>query len=278
MKVNMSDLAASEIPRAILIRSVCCATEAVKLATTSRLSLYCSCNHENKTIILRYSKKLGIMATNQRRASQPYRKYPSIPVDPRSDIRVLKLLPGTLQEPVYCQLIVRRGSDEDNTRCDEISYEALSYTWGSWEDYAHVRMSEGDRLPVTTNLMAALRRLRREDEARILWIDQICINQDDVHERNLQVSRMDEVYRRASDVLVWMGDIPWSPVPDPQTNEHLLDSFFAAIEATQPFWWTRAWVIQEFALASSLPSICWGPHQVAFQELKEMLSEAWQQG
>ena len=44
-----------------------------------------------------------------------------------------------------------------------------------------------------------------------LWIDAVCINQEDVLERNQQVMLMGEVYRRASAVLSWLG-ADWSLV------------------------------------------------------------------
>ena len=39
----------------------------------------------------------------------------------------------------------------------------------------------------------------------MLWIDAIYINQNDIQERNLQVSRMSEVYRKALRVIIWLG-------------------------------------------------------------------------
>jgi hypothetical protein len=39
----------------------------------------------------------------------------------------------------------------------------------------------------------------------LFWIDQICINQDDVIERSEQVRRMGELFSKASMVLSWLG-------------------------------------------------------------------------
>ena len=39
-----------------------------------------------------------------------------------------------------------------------------------------------------------------------LWIDQICINQDDVHERNEQVALMHRIYSKAENVVIWLGE------------------------------------------------------------------------
>jgi hypothetical protein len=59
---------------------------------------------------------------------------------------------------------------------------------------------------VTKNCEAALRRLRDKDGERILWIDAICIDQDNINERNHQVQLMKEVYSTAHQVIIWLGE------------------------------------------------------------------------
>lgn len=65
----------------------------------------------------------------------------------------------------------------------------------------------GSNVPfgVTENLYVALQHLRLLDRSRILWVDAICINQDDQREREAQVAIMCEIYSGASRVLVWLG-------------------------------------------------------------------------
>lgn len=88
-------------------------------------------------------------------------------------------------------------------------YEALSYTWGSTKDREaiYVRNSDGEHweLLVTKNLALALRHLRCTMAKRTMWIDAICINQEDMQERNMQVQRMTSIYRLAHRVVVWLG-------------------------------------------------------------------------
>lgn len=50
-----------------------------------------------------------------------------------------------------------------------------------------------------------LRRLRRPDEVRMLWMDCICLDQSNLEERAEQVKMMHLIYRRARSVLVWLG-------------------------------------------------------------------------
>jgi hypothetical protein len=83
-------------------------------------------------------------------------------------------------------------------------YEALSYTWGSIERTSEITTNDYT-LAVTENLHHALRYLRYEDKDRILWIDLICINQDNFQERGHQVAQMKDIYKEAEQVLIWLG-------------------------------------------------------------------------
>ncbi|OCL11348.1 heterokaryon incompatibility, partial [Glonium stellatum] len=58
---------------------------------------------------------------------------------------------------------------------------------------------------ITRNCEAALQTLRSEGEERISWVDAICINQDDIQERNSQVRLMPAVYHQATRVLAYLG-------------------------------------------------------------------------
>jgi hypothetical protein len=57
---------------------------------------------------------------------------------------------------------------------------------------------------VTEYLHAALEHLRNEDEDRILWIDAVCINQDEPNERGHQVQQMESIYECARQVIIWL--------------------------------------------------------------------------
>ncbi|KAM5349851.1 hypothetical protein ACJ41O_006356 [Fusarium nematophilum] len=58
---------------------------------------------------------------------------------------------------------------------------------------------------ITANVEAILRQLRRPDQPRMLWIDAICINQDDAREREAQVLLMRRIYSAAERTLIWLG-------------------------------------------------------------------------
>ena len=87
-------------------------------------------------------------------------------------------------------------------------YEALSYTWGSVTDldYVYVQEDDGEKaIAITSNLAEALQYLRYEDRSRVLWIDAICVDQNNTAERGHQVLRMADIYRQASRVIIWLG-------------------------------------------------------------------------
>lgn len=61
----------------------------------------------------------------------------------------------------------------------------------------------------TVNLVNFLyhhrRTLGNESGSGVLWVDAICINQNDVPERNKQVLLMRQVYEKAASTIVWLG-------------------------------------------------------------------------
>jgi len=82
-------------------------------------------------------------------------------------------------------------------------YNALSYRWN--RNATQTIIIDGRPFPVMRNLEAALRRLRLTYEKQILWVDYICINQDNTAEQNHQVGLMRDIFRTASEVFIWLG-------------------------------------------------------------------------
>lgn len=116
--------------------------------------------------------------------------------------------------------------------------------------------------------------LRPTRGLRTVWIDAICINQNDLKERAIQVGKMQDIYARCSQVWLWLGgdivctDLQRPPVRywlheigseniQPRYPNHS-DSAMGASEQVQPVtismllgrrYFSRVWVIQELALA-----------------------------
>lgn len=83
-------------------------------------------------------------------------------------------------------------------------YTAISYMWGSPEDTKTITIN-GVPVAVGKNLTAALDRLRSSLVDKV-WIDAICINQDDIDERNAQILRIRDIFSQSLAVTVWLGE------------------------------------------------------------------------
>jgi hypothetical protein len=164
------------------------------------------------------------------------------PLDPSTgDFRVLAILPGSNDDVVKCNLI---------KSFEGIEYEALSYRAGDPADTKEI-LVDGHPFNAFATLFGALVRLRYPNESRIVWIDQICINQNDVKERNHQVQKMKDVYSDAQRVIAWLGP--------------LADDGELAIDAVQRFY--KAYLRRKVALEANLP-----PYQETSQnERNELL-------
>ncbi|KAF8852215.1 HET-domain-containing protein, partial [Acephala macrosclerotiorum] len=113
--------------------------------------------------------------------------------------RLIRLLKGD-NDVIQCHLFDAWLYEQENI----MDYVALSYTWGDAEKTYEIIVN-GSRLAVTKNLYHALWYLRCQDQDRILWIDAICINQNDHRERGHQVQQMGSIYNKAERVVIWLG-------------------------------------------------------------------------
>jgi hypothetical protein len=85
-------------------------------------------------------------------------------------------------------------------------FAALSYTWNDPSLPEQTVYINGYEKPITGILHEALQHLRiRLRKGLKLWVDAICINQEDIEERNLQVKRMGRIYGEALNTIVWVS-------------------------------------------------------------------------
>jgi len=164
-----------------------------------------------------------------------------------------------------------------------IRYEALSYTWGTKKHGRPVLLFE-ESIEITENLYIALQNLRRKDHERIIWVDALCIDQSNLGERTQQVSLMGSIYKKAWNVIIWLGQ-PWndchlavdyleqlgrdinlhlnpSQTPHVTTSGLNIDSLQLQAALKQFFdfaWWSRVWTVQEWVLAQNTVFQC-GQH------------------
>jgi hypothetical protein len=97
-------------------------------------------------------------------------------------------------------------------------YAAISYTWGNpfpegedesgvkdWDTPSQYILCNEERFYIRQNLYDGLQELVRRAMFGFYWIDFICINQQDLLERNAQVAIMGEIFGSASEVICWLG-------------------------------------------------------------------------
>ncbi|KAK6069176.1 hypothetical protein SCUP234_10824 [Seiridium cupressi] len=197
------------------------------------------------------------------------------------------------------------------TSWDHPDATALSYVWG--QDNAqelllvrdprpNSRSNEWRILRIRPLLAEALRHLGYTDKPRTLWIDAICINQDDTEERNKQVHRMGEIYSLAHRVVAWLGpstpdsqyaletmdgfaetfehsrDICYLPVPGREgdtvpwdNTQSFYDRVWQAVRDLLDrdwFWFWRLWVFQEIQLASKHSIIKCGVDEISWPRFR----------
>jgi Heterokaryon incompatibility protein (HET) len=196
-----------------------------------------------------------------------YQKYKYTPLDAsRNSIRLLRLrVAPDSSWPIRCSLF--------HTTLEEAPpYVALSYTWGDAVGSSPILVNS-DTVTVTRNLRHALLHLRPECGEEVgdlvMWIDAICINQDDISERNTQIANMRAIYQHAASVAVWLGleksgsaaairmtrdlnacqakEEVMALLDSPEAKGHL--EYLVTLFRRQ-YWW-RIWVIQEVSCAKS---------------------------
>lgn len=122
------------------------------------------------------------------------------PLDTTSnEIRLLRIPRKTSGSTTPVKFILSHVSLQN--RCDFI---ALSYCWGA-HAFNQELMVNGQSMHVTESLATALTSLQSQDHDVLLWADAICISQQDPIEKTSQVQLMRDIYRTASQVIIWLG-------------------------------------------------------------------------
>lgn len=196
-------------------------------------------------------------------------------------VRLLVLHPSpNSSDPIRCTIQHARLSDAS------LIYEAVSYTWGDTTQMREICFRNSKRkLFVGENCHNALQQLRLQREDRLLWIDAICINQENLAERASQVRIMDKIFDRASGVMVCLGE-------EVQCSRSLFGELAAAEELINngrdcdlPYptkaiirelenlfkhpWFKRVWVLQEVCAKSLVTFMC-GSASTSFDALSSL--------
>ncbi|KAH9209884.1 heterokaryon incompatibility protein-domain-containing protein [Leptodontidium sp. 2 PMI_412] len=142
-----------------------------------------------------------------------------------------------------------------------------------------------NNMTITKNAYLALRDLRSQEQDQVLWIDALCINQDDKDERGKQVQQMRSIYGGAKRVIIWLGEATYDTdyvmdhmkqleregfnhtlnsqdISDKIKRDLKPDKRSLLVEGLQSLlhrsWFKRVWIIQETANAQVAEIVCGG--------------------
>jgi hypothetical protein len=175
------------------------------------------------------------------------------------------------------------------------AYTAVSYTWDGQQRDQDLRVG-GSNLRVIENVRAGLPYLIKCAKTQFLWIDGICVNQDDHDEKAVQIPLMQEIYTKCQECLIWLGEstpeaelaidaiprithqlklhdavqvwemegihVPSSGVPDSPLWKGFVKLF------SRP-WFKRVWTFQEAVLPDIVMFLC-GNRLMTFAEMEPL--------
>ncbi|MCJ1262130.1 hypothetical protein MMC22_002000 [Lobaria immixta] len=225
--------------------------------------------------------------------------YEYIPLNVhQNEIRLVRVLPGCGDDELHCTITHERLNPN-------LDYQALSYAWIDHQVYSKNDINIPEKLFINEdsfcliqkNLASFFKHIRLADNTTgLIWVDALCINQNDTTERSSQVLRMSEVYKLAQRVFVWLGpenndstaalsfikhpldveirpahalstDFAWWSAAELATLESgirtqaTVPTWKAVIHLLERAWWSRTWVVQESFLGQELIFMC--GHEIA---------------
>jgi hypothetical protein len=125
--------------------------------------------------------------------------------DPAKYIRLLKVEADHTNAPRSGRIRISiRTTFFDHT----LLYHAVSYAWGSSLEEQEITLDTGEgeeSMTVRRNCADVLRQLARFKTTMYYWVDAICINPSDQHEKSVQVDMMGDIFRQAECVLACIG-------------------------------------------------------------------------
>jgi hypothetical protein len=194
-----------------------------------------------------------------------------------------------------------RGSLQEFRKDNLPYFNALSWCWSSEEEIQSTSFECDEQLfPVSRHLYNLLSNVnpRNTHSSIRIWVDSICINQDDLEEKSAHVAYMHEIYGRARNVIIWLGMpdggsdlvmdsrktsklntalqlVPSSSIAQSVTAPgvpHADDPIWKAVgRLCDRDWFYRTWVIQEIALARNVELLC-GTQRLDWDDFVNLVS------
>jgi Heterokaryon incompatibility protein (HET) len=222
------------------------------------------------------------------------RLYQHEPLPLEYDTRMLVICPGAYGEQIEVKVVPVES-------LAKAEYDALSYEWGE-KKLTHFLSCGGRQIRVRANLHAALQRIRSRDKEQMIWVDAVCIDQENEDEKPHQFRKMTEIYSHAQQVIVWLGEECY--------HDHLVSSSLERLRTWQfngirgwirlndgscwagsgmvdlldfdhePLirllhdrgWFRRTWIIQEAALGRKI-TVHYGERSFPWRDLKRIYSK-----
>lgn len=209
---------------------------------------------------------------------------------PTAEIRLLDFLPPATSGNLKCR--VRRASIDDTP-----TFISVSHVWGSGkaERLMHLESWCGTKvIQISKNLESLLVRLLCHDSNTLpqlwdgssrlpMWIDMICINQNDMDEKRSQIPLMREIYSQARSVIIWINEydsylryafhylrrmVEDSPNTEGSNRWTLFDNngWNAIQRLLDCEWFHRRWVVQEAVISKDVVFLC-GPDVMTMDDL-----------
>ncbi|KAF4980028.1 hypothetical protein FZEAL_3890 [Fusarium zealandicum] len=129
------------------------------------------------------------------------------------EIRLLHVEPGSFEDPIRGYFSQAKLRDVESHTID---FDALSYFWGDSSDRVDISLvarkdlvdneAAREAFSIGRTVADALKRFRHQDKLLTIWIDAVCINQENLEERAHQVTLMNQIYSQASTVRIWLGE------------------------------------------------------------------------
>jgi hypothetical protein len=225
-------------------------------------------------------------------------KYQYTPLED-GHIRIFEIASGKPDDAICCTI-------RHCLLTPDLKYNSLSYTWGAPALNRLIYITPTDNEPtsdglatlaVTSSLHSALNRVRSINENLFLWADAICINQNNIPEKNTQICLMRNIYEGATSTFVHLGEAADNSHLVPDLVKEILktglqDSYdrgwivsFELRDVLPPLsspswkaldalfrrpWFQRVWVIQEAVLSKRMELLC-GSWSIDFEDLQRVV-------
>jgi hypothetical protein len=201
----------------------------------------------------------------------------------KDEFRIVRVAPGRKADRIMCWLVVTSISQP-------LNYEALTYSWGDMRHFNEIELrsteaSPSERFAIGNNLYSLLRSLRHPSNTMSFWVDAICINQNNAHDKTRQAELMRDIYNSAQNICVWLGDdaIPMAgltfiprmldltEVDELTRDAGAMEGWtsFSALLKSPVF--SGRWLLQEVVVAQNVTLHC-GKHSIHYADFVDAVA------